>query len=639
MTMREHPAHDGAAGARAPHVGVLRVVLAGALGLAAALLIACGSSGKGLIPVADSGPLQNDFEAVRQAAESGSGNCSATEAALLKTAEDFSALPASVDSGLHSTLRQGIDNLRTRALALCTQPIVKTTTGHDAEDDDGDDARDDPDGDDTDDADDDPDHTDDADVAEQGRRHGGAGRSAQRRTGRHRTRRKPLRRSPRRSRRGRRRRARGRAGRRQMSAAEIGGRYRLQSRLGFGGMSTVHLALDQRLERQVAVKLLAEHLADDPAFVSRFQREAQAAARLVHPNIVQVFDSGRDQRTDQYYIVMEYIEGASCAEILRDDGWVEVPDALSIIGQACEGLHYAHRHGVVHRDVKPGNLLRAREGEVKLADFGIAKATEQSSITQVGSVLGTAAYLAPEQARGEEAGPSADLYALGVVTYQLISGRLPYEATSLTELALRQQQEEPPTLDTLVAAVNPELADAVAIALALDPRERYSDASEMGQALSAGARGIAPSPPPRRLPASARDRRHERALGQPPRRGREGRCRHAPPAPGAAALAAAGRRSPCRPETARQQPPADRRAGAARARSRDRRGAPDSRTRRLLIADQGDAAQRRLLRSQRSLRGAQAARRRKHQVAAAAAVAATNGPALPSRLGGATAPC
>jgi serine/threonine protein kinase len=278
-----------------------------------------------------------------------------------------------------------------------------------------------------------------------------------------------------------------------MSTGDIAGRYRLEGRLGFGGMSTVHLAMDLRLERQVAVKLLAEHLADDPAFVSRFQREAQAAARLVHPNVVQVFDSGRDERTDQYFIVMEYIEGASCAEILRDDGWVEVDEALSIIEQACEGLHYAHRHGVVHRDVKPGNLLRAREGEVKLADFGIAKATEQSSITQVGSVLGTAAYLAPEQARGEEAGPSADLYALGVVTYQLISGRLPYEATSLTELALKQQQEAPPTLDTIVASVGPELADAVAIALALDPRDRYSTAREMKRGLSDGAKGIAPA--------------------------------------------------------------------------------------------------------------------------------------------------
>jgi eukaryotic-like serine/threonine-protein kinase len=279
-----------------------------------------------------------------------------------------------------------------------------------------------------------------------------------------------------------------------MSPVEIANRYRLESRLGFGGMSTVHLAFDLRLERPVAVKLLAEHLAEDPTFVSRFQREAQAAARLVHPNIVQIFDSGLDERTGQHFIVMEYIEGESCAELLRDDGWLEVPDAVSIVEQACEGLHYAHRHGVVHRDVKPGNLLRSREREVKLADFGIAKATEQSSITQVGSVLGTAAYLAPEQARGEEAGARADLYALGVVAYQLISGRLPYEASSLTELALKQQQEEPPPLDTLVAAVTPELAGAVAISLALDPRDRYTDARAMGRAVNDGFRGVAPDP-------------------------------------------------------------------------------------------------------------------------------------------------
>jgi eukaryotic-like serine/threonine-protein kinase len=280
-----------------------------------------------------------------------------------------------------------------------------------------------------------------------------------------------------------------------MSEVKIAGRYRLEGRLGFGGMSTVHLALDLRLERQVAVKLLAEHLADDPTFVSRFQREAQAAARLVHPNIVQIFDSGLDEPSGRHFIVMEYIQGSSCAEILRDDGWVAVEEAVSIIEQACEGLDYAHRHGVVHRDVKPGNLLRAREGEVKLADFGIAKATEQSSITQVGSVLGTAAYLAPEQARGEEAGPRADLYALGVVAYQLISGRLPYEATSLTELALKQQREEPAMLDTLVAAVGAELADAVALALALDPRDRYQTAREMGRAIGDGASGISPVEP------------------------------------------------------------------------------------------------------------------------------------------------
>jgi eukaryotic-like serine/threonine-protein kinase len=345
-----------------------------------------------------------------------------------------------------------------------------------------------------------------------------------------------------------------------MSAVQIAGRYRLESRLGHGGMSTVHLAIDLRLERQVAVKLLAEHLAEDPAFVSRFQREAQAAARLVHPNIVQVFDSGRDEHTGQYFIVMEYIEGPSCAEILRDQGWIEVDEALSIIEQACEGLHYAHRHGVVHRDVKPGNLLRAREGDVKLADFGIAKATEQSSITQVGSVLGTAAYLAPEQARGEEAGPSADLYALGVVTYQLISGRLPYEAGSLTELALKQQQEEPPRLDTLVAAVRPELATAVAVALALDPRDRYKTALEMRHGLSDGARGIAPgqarqtaqgrrgtgrsSAPPTEATSVLTSARHASAAGTVPvRRPRPGPFRAAAAEPARRAPAPAKRRS------------------------------------------------------------------------------------------------
>jgi serine/threonine protein kinase len=347
-----------------------------------------------------------------------------------------------------------------------------------------------------------------------------------------------------------------------MSGIEIAGRYRIEGRLGFGGMSTVHLALDLRLERQVAVKLLAEHLAEDPTFVSRFQREAQAAARLVHPNIVQVFDSGQDESTGQYFIVMEYIEGQSCAEILRDDGWLDVDEAIAIIDQACEGLHYAHRHGVVHRDVKPGNLLRAREGDVKLADFGIAKATEQSSITQVGSVLGTAAYLAPEQARGEEAGPRADLYALGVVTYQLISGRLPYEASSLTELALKQQQETPPLLDTLVAAVTPQLAEAVALSLALDPEDRYQTAREMGRALSDGADGIAPAARPASRTAPATEATSVLSAGRRPAAREPGRT---------AVTSAVTPRKP-RSGPARQAPVAEaaQAAPAARARRRGR---------------------------------------------------------------------
>ncbi|WP_372789809.1 protein kinase [Paraconexibacter sp.] len=277
-----------------------------------------------------------------------------------------------------------------------------------------------------------------------------------------------------------------------MSNQVLAGRYELGDRLGVGGMSTVVTAHDRRLERDVAVKLLAEHLADDAQFVSRFRREALAAARLVHPNIVQVFDFGLDETSGRQYIVMERVSGQSGAEILRARGRLPVTEALDIVSQACRGLDYAHRGGVVHRDVKPGNLLRSDDGVVKLADFGIAAVTDESSITQVGSVLGTASYLAPEQAAGQEAGPRADLYALGVVTYQLLSGRLPYEAASLTELALKQQREAPPFLHDLVPEIPVELSHAVDRALALDPRARYESAQAMGEALRAGARGIAP---------------------------------------------------------------------------------------------------------------------------------------------------
>ena len=270
-------------------------------------------------------------------------------------------------------------------------------------------------------------------------------------------------------------------------------RYRLERRLGVGGMATVQLAFDTRLERNVAVKLLAEHLADDSSFVSRFRREALAAARLVHPNVVQVFDFGLDDDTHRNFIVMEYVDGHSCAELLRDRGTLPPREAVEILAQSCRGLDYAHRHGVVHRDVKPGNLLRSRDGMVKLADFGIAKAAEQSDITKVGSVLGTAAYLAPEQARGEPAGPPSDMYALGVVAYQLLAGRLPYDAASLTDLARLQESGPPPRLDEVASDVSPALAAAVARALHRDPDQRYVDAAEMETALRDGLRGRAPA--------------------------------------------------------------------------------------------------------------------------------------------------
>jgi serine/threonine protein kinase len=189
---------------------------------------------------------------------------------------------------------------------------------------------------------------------------------------------------------------------------------------------------------------------------------------------------------------MEYVDGQSCAEILRERSRLEPGEAVDILAQSCRGLDYAHRNGVVHRDVKPGNLLLSADGMIKLADFGIAKAAEQSDITKVGSVLGTAAYLSPEQARGEPAGPASDLYALGVVAYQLMAGRLPYDAASLTDLA-RQQSTPPPRLDDLVPGVPASLAAAVQRALAGDPEQRYADAGEMERALQQGLDGRGPT--------------------------------------------------------------------------------------------------------------------------------------------------
>jgi len=273
---------------------------------------------------------------------------------------------------------------------------------------------------------------------------------------------------------------------------EIAGRYVLGSRLGAGGMSTVFEASDTVLERPVAVKLLAEHLADDEDFVYRFRREALSAARLQHPNIVQVFDSGQDPNTHRHYIVMEYVDGPSAADMLRERKRLEIDETVRLVRDACHGLDYAHRAGVVHRDVKPGNLLYAEEmGAIKLADFGIAKAAEQTRITQVGSVLGTAAYLSPEQARGEEAGPPSDIYSLGVCAYQFLTGRLPHEYASLTELALKQQQDAVAPITDYRPEVPPELDEAVRVALERDPDARYSSALQMAEAIEAGMHGEA----------------------------------------------------------------------------------------------------------------------------------------------------
>ncbi len=278
-----------------------------------------------------------------------------------------------------------------------------------------------------------------------------------------------------------------------MEAGTLSGRYETGERLGSGGMSNVYKATDRILERTVAVKVLAEHLSDDERFVARFRREALAVAKLIHPNIVQVYDTGVDE--GRRYIVMEYVEGRSGAQILQRHGPVGPEIAAEIGIQACAGLDYAHRRGIIHRDVKPGNLMvvggpvGGGEMTIKLTDFGIARAIEQTRITQVGSVVGTAAYLAPEQVRGEEATPATDVYALGVVIYQFLTGRLPYEGSSLAELAVRQQNEKPLPPSTYNDEVTETLGGAVLRALEGDPNRRYASADELASGLRLGLEG------------------------------------------------------------------------------------------------------------------------------------------------------
>ena len=278
-----------------------------------------------------------------------------------------------------------------------------------------------------------------------------------------------------------------------MAVGTLSGRYEIGERLGSGGMSNVYKATDLTLERTVAVKVLAEHLSDDERFVARFRREALAVAKLIHPNIVQVYDSGVDD--SRHFIVMEYVEGRSGAQILQRQGPIDPDTAAEVGAQACAGLDYAHRRGIIHRDVKPGNLMivggpvGGGQLTVKLTDFGIARALEQTRITQVGSVVGTAAYLAPEQVRGEEATPATDVYALGVVLYQFLTGRLPYEGSTLAELAVRQQNDRPLPPSAYNDEVPAPLGSAVLRALEGDPSRRYASAGELAEGLQRGLEG------------------------------------------------------------------------------------------------------------------------------------------------------
>ncbi len=252
-------------------------------------------------------------------------------------------------------------------------------------------------------------------------------------------------------------------------------RYAIERMLGRGGMASVYLARDRVLERPVALKVLAAHLAGDEAFRRRFLREARLTARLVHPHIVQVYDVGEDERGP--FIVTEHVDGETLAEELVRRRRLPPFEVVEVGLQLCSALEAAHAAGLVHRDVKPQNVLRRPDGRLKLADFGIARSLDASRLTEIGTVLGTAAYVAPEQARGEPVTPAADVYALGVLLFELLTGRTPFTAATLPELLGKREQTVPPSPGELVPGLPAELGDIVTACLALRPHERPTAAA------------------------------------------------------------------------------------------------------------------------------------------------------------------
>ena len=260
-------------------------------------------------------------------------------------------------------------------------------------------------------------------------------------------------------------------------------RYELGEILGFGGMSEVHLARDLRLHRDVAVKVLRADLARDPSFYLRFRREAQNAAALNHPAIVAVYDTGEAATSSGPlpYIVMEYVDGVTLRDIVHNDGPMPPRRALEVISDACQALNFSHQHGIVHRDVKPANIMISKSGAVKVMDFGIARALADSgnSVTRTAAVIGTAQYLSPEQARGESVDPRSDVYSLGCVLYEMITGVPPFVGDSPVAVAHQHVREDPVPPSQRHAGISPGLDAVVLKALAKNPDNRYQTAAEM----------------------------------------------------------------------------------------------------------------------------------------------------------------